>query len=731
MGPGGAIGTEPRDGTSDARRRTRGTARAKSPVTIELLRLCLLAGFLLAPVPLILSMLADARRAGSPPSSTSHLALSALVLWAIAEALPVTVLGLARRLSVADLAGLAGAVLVLGLARLLRRGRLAVVARALLDALDPLSARSMGERWLVAMSAGVLALLFVQEISLPTSDYDSLAYQLPRVVEWSHRGNILDRPDQWAGWINSYPFAWNTLFFVAMAPVQGDQWALVPNLVAWLIFGLAVYGLARHAGGDRSSALAAAVVALMLPVNLIVVHSAHNDLALAAFALASAYFALHAARERDGASALLSAAAAGMMLGSRMSGAGYLLLLAVLWAGLTAFAVPRGALREMGLAAARRPLLAGIAAASLAVLGASWYAANYRVTGNPLGFFEVSVLGHVLWKGSLTRAFVSQTDLWHNFRLADLDHWRILSRVLRQFVGVPGLLLGVGGVFALGAFVRRRRDRGGLGALLALAAISLFFYVAGPWTGKGHPADADITDWMGHQIRYSLPFWGFLAAAAGAAVPGSMYAVAGALAAIAAVQHSPLYTEFSHRRAALSFGLGAGLAWLSLAAVASHGGRGALERGRALAARRPGWVAAVALGVAVLVGIGASGAALATRERRQQVHESRFGGIGAFVARQLDPAARIGFWGSNQSYLLYGGDLRRRLSYLALDGERTAGDMIRYVRTQPVDVVAVGPRFGSSPVWDWLAEHPEAFERIHGRDVDEEIVVYRVVRDGS
>jgi len=65
-----------------------GTARPNEPVTTELLRLCLLGGFLLAPMPLVLSILADdAHDAGPPPW---HMALSALVLWVIAESLMVT-----------------------------------------------------------------------------------------------------------------------------------------------------------------------------------------------------------------------------------------------------------------------------------------------------------------------------------------------------------------------------------------------------------------------------------------------------------------------------------------------------------------------------------------------------------------------------------------------------------------------------------------------------------------
>ena len=161
-----------------------------------------------------------------------------------------------------------------------------------------------------------------------------------------------------------------------------------------------------------------------------------------------------------------------------------------------------------------------------------------------------------------------------------------------------------------------------------------------------------------------------------------------------------------------------------LRGVAAHVGSFARRR------RRESAVAGVLL--AALVVLAVSAATSDSRGRRQGIQESRYGGVGRFIAQELDPGTRIGFWRTDQSHLLYGTDLGRRLRYLALDSQPTRQAMQAYVRSQPVDVVAVGPKVipdDPSPIWDWMENDPDAFVRFHGDDVSREVLVYRVLRD--
>ena len=421
-----------------------------------------------------------------------------------------------------------------------------------------------------------------------------------------------------------------------------------------------------------------------------------------------------------------------MMLGAKTSGVGYVALLICLWGWLTVIVVrERGFDRSVFRAVGRRPVLTALSVASVGVLGASWYVRNLIETGNPLGFFEVSVGGWVIWEGSLTQSFVDQTSLLRNFRLGDWKHWSILRHAIQDFPGWPGMMLLAAGLFVPRALLRRREERHTLLIVLALCSASFYLYVAGPWSAKD-PTAPDITAWMGQQMRYSFPFWGLLAAAVGAGLPASGIAgLAGTFAALDALWGSALYSQFSHRRATILFVAGVALVQVVLSPSVHAALLGMAARAGSFARRhgRESGVAGVLL--AALVVLAVSAATLDSRGRRQGIQESRYGSVGRFIAQDLHPATRIGFWGTDQSHLLYGSDLSRRLRYLALDSQPTRQAMRAYVRSQPVDVIAVGPKpmsDDSSPIWDWMENDPTAFVRIHGDDVHREVLVYRVVR---
>jgi len=690
-----------------------------------------------APLPLIVSLLADDVESSSPRPSLADLGLSLLALWVIVEALVVTSLGLASRLFLPDLLLAEAAVFTAGVV-MLRRRRGAAVRRlvgAVRARVAEIAEWSFTDRWLVSLVSGMAILLCLQELGLPTDNYDSLAYQLPRVVEWYQQGTILMQPAQWAGWINSYPYAWSTVLFLMVAPVGHDQLILLPNLAAWLLLGLAVYGLARLAGGYRTAGLAAAAFAMLMPLSVINVHSAHNDLPLGALFLSSVYWSIRGWREQRPSSALLALAAAGMMLGTKTSGVGYFALLGGLWTCLALMALrERGFDRSLFTALCCRPVLAALSLASLGVLGASWYISNALLTGNPLGFFEVTLFGRVVWKGAVTRLFVAQTSLLGNFRLADWRHWSLLLDAVRDYPGWPGMMLLGGVVFVPRAWSRRREERQTIVLVLALCVASLYLYVAGPWSAKDS-TEPDITVWMGQHMRYSFPFWGLLAAAVGAVIPvraSALVAVAGMAAALDGLWHSALYSEISPRRATLVFVGGAALASLASSALVRRAARRLGARVRSFARPRRLATAVTAVLLVSIVVLAVSWATSDSRRRRQAIQASWYGGVGRFIMTELDPGTRIGFWETNQMHLLYAGDLGRRLRYLALDTQRSREAMLAYVLSQSVDVVAVGPKFWTddqSPVWSWLEDQPTAFVRVHGGDIGRDVFVYRLLRD--
>jgi hypothetical protein len=338
----------------------------------------------------------------------------------------------------------------------------------------------------------------------------------------------------------------------------------------------------------------------------------------------------------------------------------------------------------------------------------------------------------VIWKGSVTQSFVDQTNLLRNFHLGDWKHWSILCHAIKDSPGWPGMVLLAAALFVPRALLRRGEERHTLLIVVTLCLASFYLYVAGPWSAKD-PTEPEITAWIGQQMRYSFPFWGLLAAAVGVGLRASGIAgLAGTVAALDALWSSALYSQFSHRRATILFVAGVALVQVAISPSFHSVLRGMAARAGSFARRRRREAGVAGVFLAALVVLAVSAATSDSRGRRQGIQESRYGGVGRFIAQELDPATRIGFWGTNQSHLLYGPDLARRLRCLALDSQPTRHAMQAYVRSQPVDVVAVGPKLISddrSPIWDWVENDPTAFVRVHGDDVRREVLVYRVLRD--
>jgi hypothetical protein len=293
------------------------------------------------------------------------------------------------------------------------------------------------------------------------------------------------------------------------------------------------------------------------------------------------------------------------------------------------------------------------------------------------------------------------------------------------------MILLAAALFVPRAVLRRREERHTLLIVVALCLASLYLYVAGPWSAKDR-TETEITAWMGQQMRYSFPFWGLLAAAVGAGLPAwGIAGLAGTVAAVDALWSSALYSQFSHRRATILFAAVVALVQVAINPSFHSGLCGVAARAGSFARRRRQESAVAGVLLTALVVLAVSAATSDSRGRRQGIQESRYGSVGRFIVQKLDPATRIGFWGTDQSHLLYGPDLGRRLGYLALDSQPTRQAMQAYVLSQPVDVVAIGPKVipdDPSPIWDWMESEPTAFVRVHGGDPRREVLVYRVLR---
>ncbi len=655
--------------------------------------LCLLI-ILLGPAPWCVGL---ATRQAAVPLPRTAVLLVLLVSWCVLQTAIALVLG---SLGAFRLRGLVTADAGLFLAGLPLIGRSAAPTLRSVSALP----RTWTERTLVLGTAVAGTSLLLRLAATPITDYDSLAYHLPVMAKWyqTHAFVMLDQFYEGRLQVSRYPYGWEALSTLFLLPFGEDVLVALPNLMAWLVFGLATHVVAVRLGARPLPALVFTFLLLTSPIVREHVTTMHVDLALGAFFMAGLAFALGSAR--DPINAALFAAALGILAGTKTSGLVYAACLAATfaWTWLTEARAERS--DSLGW---RSALLAGAAALGGALAGLFWYARNFVETGNPLGSVRVAVGGILLFPGPLDQSRIASTTLWTQFRGTNLAHWAVLLAAVREQLGLMFLvsLLGACGL----RFFRRPRGRvmrrDHFLMFMGLLIASALAYWTTPASARNWDL-APITPWIGQALRYAFPLIGLLA-------------VAGALALSGAQLPDEIVVPAV---------VGAGLMGMSsrmmpVAAIVLllvWGVHRTLMRARARTTSRI--VAACALSV-LLVAVSHS-----LRSTRAAARTRAYHGLVDFIDRNVGSDEVIGYVLSHQSYLFYGSHFDRDVLYVPARADQRA-EWIAGLRTRHVRFLALGP---IRPEWRqrkefaWVRDGDGVFTRIFGRDQSMEPVFYRV-----
>ncbi len=234
----------------------------------------------------------------------------------------------------------------------------------------------------IAVPGAVVALTFVVALVAPPNNSDSMAYHNARVMQWWDHGSVAvwDTADDRQ--VRMPPLA--SYFRLALFGLTGSD--VLFNLVQWAFFAFSILAAAVLAGrlvpSDRAGPWAALLVAT-IPMAILQSTSTQNDLVLAGYLLAAAFFFLRAfmaegAPLRDLA---LGGAAAGLALATK--GTAYLLAIPLF--GAAAGAALGRLTRSQGRGL--RTWTAGLgAAAALAILpSAAFWTRNTLSLGSPVG----------------------------------------------------------------------------------------------------------------------------------------------------------------------------------------------------------------------------------------------------------------------------------------------------------------------------------------------------------
>ena len=570
-------------------------------------------------------------------------------------------------------------------------------------------------------------LLFGNLLSQPITDYDSLYYHLPFVASLHATGGL--HANAMAAVVAWYPFGWETLATLLVLPLQSDLLVTMPNLLAWGMWGVAVYRLGRRLGAPAYAAGSATLLLLTQPLVVDQLNTVRVDLALAAIFSCGLTFALAYHQTRQQAYGWLTLLCLPLLAALKSSGLIYGLLLLLILLGcwlrrakfLRIYASPAaapvriggcerhnepaeseavysaspdaepnspspiGRENEPGPGIALLPLLVIIG--FTVVAAGVWYFNNWLVYGNPLGAVALQLGGWTLFPGDLTGADVRRTMLLSLFLPTDPNHWRALASQLWQQGWLPG---GALALLALTSWLpparqpKRWHVRSGL-TLLYILLVAIYWVT--PYSGDDGSYAYQLTDqWLGQSMRFALAAAGvltLLAALGGGALPQAkrwLPPVAVTLALLTLAQRSTLYLLAVVGFVVLVVG------WYGLRWLTSR--RGTINR-VPMTDLQP-FVAKhnqlLLIGMVIIL----LGGSFALQPLRAQRRYAAYGALPQVIEQRTPPQATIAALYSHQSYLAAGEQMQRRVVQAPLT-IKDVDELRAWLTEQHIDFLLLGP----------------------------------------
>jgi 4-amino-4-deoxy-L-arabinose transferase-like glycosyltransferase len=359
----------------------------------------------------------------------------------------------------------------------------------------------------------ITLLLLIVIATQPIKNYDSISYHLPQMVKFYQDGKF-SMLKQYRGMVGRYPYGWEALCTLFLFPFNGDFLVSLPNLIAWVLFGLSVYLLATNLGTKKIHAWAAVLMVLTIPLFIQNVNTLHVDLPFAAFFLASLVIAFEYTQTRVPTYLGLFLASLGMVLGIKGSGVVYgLLLIGVLVIGSRLNA--KNIHQQHVSWGNRIKKFCQIGAGGFFVfLSCFWYIRNLVELGNPLGPFEIKLGNILLFPGKIKGGILYKSTLANLFQISNKKHLDVIFRQIKVKLGIPFFIMIVTILFYfILAVIKKRitRDHNKI-ILMVILLLTLLLYCYTPFSGSVPIQKYLITPWMGQAMRYALPFFGILAA---------------------------------------------------------------------------------------------------------------------------------------------------------------------------------------------------------------------------
>lgn len=596
----------------------------------------------------------------------------------------------------------------------------------MLSLLDVHGRLSIYEKLVLGIMVLVGFMLVWTVLARPITDFDSNAYHLPVMAKWFQAGHSARLPGSHI--ISFYPYNWEALCALFLLPFRGsDLMAAVPNIAAWLVFGLSIYGLSRELRVKRLYRLTVSSLALMIPIVILNVNTMHVDLAMAAFFMAGLYFIALYSRTRSVPFAVLFTGSLALMLGVKTSALIYGLILAGIFlykhfrknkeqkssTGKSAASPGSNPGRTLFRTRLNVPVI--LVLAGFLLVGGSWYIQNLIQIGNPIGNVDVKFAGVTLFHGNTSPAMLAKTTLLSTFDTTNPGHWRILLEDGGDKLRSPVLLIGLLLVIYLTLLFRRKRHYSKTFLLLFAGLIgSVFvFYILTPYSGSHPDRNFMLTPWFVQAIRYGFPFLGVIAVAA-AAVTRTFFI--SPLAVFILFLTAVVHAFFLNIQAlgipgdAVLFAIiTLPLAWL----ICTHY-RMLISKYR---------IPLVALLIMGLISM-----SYVTGRLRAHRYYNSYKALPGFMNRTIPPDAPIGFMKTHNRYLFFGKYLSREVYRVDAVRDQPLREWLAELRAKNIRYIVMGrvKKHRLSKKASWLMDPGGKFTRIFGDDHTKGFTIYRL-----
>jgi hypothetical protein len=631
--------------------------------------------------------------------------------------------------------------------------------------------------------------LLEQLTTHPVIDYDSLWYHLPTMARWYQEGQFVRLPEFMSSGvlandqITYYPYNWEVLCTLFFMPFKEDFFIAFPNLIAWLMLGLAIYSFSINLNINRFYGIAFAALVLLMPLIMQHVNSLHIDLPFTTFFMISLCFAIAYHKTHFTEDLVVFVSSLCMLLGIKTSAVacvGIPILILIALESKKLFFHQKNSstsshqypsktdsapFKKYDLRKARLFISFLVVFISLYV-GGFWYVKNLVDIGNPLGNIKIQIANTILFSGSLDLKHLNPTSLIYLFKINNFNHWMIflVQSVVR--LQIPFIVM-ICLAFVMPLVIFRKRDSAQLRLIIGFLVLLFgtgYLYWKTPYTGTDNLPTGPITSYVGQQMRFAMTFLALLGANAAIAATNLKVSknaiviivltssIAGILS-IKVFEIMQISTAFQGKigwaskilddfrvdpsgsvRQIFSI-LGneiiSGVIYLFLYVIFIYLMFWCFKRVAQGISVFPNYdiISLHSKKVLIIVVLAVTITSYAAREKRDLNRQEVYGNIYQYISTNTKQPETIGYLYSQRSYLLYGKNWQQKILYTPPRSAELA-TWLQDLKSKQISTVAIGPledQFGwhDKPEIQWLQNDKGAFVKVFGQDPEKGYVLYR------